>query len=144
MCSGIPVMSCYVLRYALRIEQAPEPSDIKYEHIEHGSFDRFCRAALVASCSYAAIAVGFILISLASAMRFNLARIAGVDTAACNANCSLYDGPNYSLGITDANRALYLNCSKTALQPGEAACPESQKKCYECYCFKAITGGQSK
>eukprot|EP00775_Hariotina_reticulata_P002590 gene2590-2892_t len=129
-------------RYALRIEQAPEPSDIKYEHIEHGSFDRFCRAALVASCSYAAFAVGFILISLASAMRFNLARIAGVDTEACDASCGLYDGPNHSLGLTNANRALYLACGKAATQPAQATCPGAQKKCYECYCFKAITGGQ--
>jgi hypothetical protein len=45
---------------------------VQYENIEHGGFDRFLRAALVTACSYSALAVGFVLISLATAMRYNL------------------------------------------------------------------------
>jgi hypothetical protein len=43
--------------------------------MEHGGFDGFLRAALVAACSYSALAVGFVLISLATAMRYNLPKV---------------------------------------------------------------------
>lgn len=66
------VLAC---RHALDVTGAPEPSDVQYENMEHGGFDRFLRAALVAACSYSALAVGFVLISLASAMRYNLPQV---------------------------------------------------------------------
>jgi hypothetical protein len=53
-------------RYALWIKEAPEPSDIKYESMEHGMWDRALRAALVAVASYTALGLGFLLISLAT------------------------------------------------------------------------------
>lgn len=65
-------MAC---RHALDITGAPEPSDVQYENMEHGGVNRFLRAALVAACSYSALAVGFVLISLATAMRYNLPKV---------------------------------------------------------------------
>jgi hypothetical protein len=62
-------------RHALDVTGAPEPSDVQYENMEHGGVDRFLRAALVAACSYSALAVGFVLISLATAMRYNLPKV---------------------------------------------------------------------
>lgn len=73
-------------RHALDVTGAPEPSDVQYENMEHGGFDRFLRAALVAACSYSALAVGFVLISLASAMRYNLPQVCVCVCAALSIN----------------------------------------------------------
>jgi hypothetical protein len=80
-------------RHALAISDAPEPSDVKYENIEHGAAARGARRVLTAALQYASLAVGFALISAASAMRFNQAGILGVDRGACNRSCDFKVGP---------------------------------------------------
>lgn len=74
-------------RYGLNVCDAPEPSDVKYENIEHGSLDRGWRRLVTSALQYLSLAVGFVLISMASAMRVNQEGIAGVDRGSCNASC---------------------------------------------------------
>ena len=94
-------------RHALTISDAPEPSDVKYENIEHGTADRAARRLLTSALQYLGLAVGFVLVSMATAMRFNQAAIAGVSRRTCNASC------DYKVGALpgthserDARRAL--------------------------------------
>lgn len=167
-------------RHLLTITAAPEPSDVKFEHMEFGAcccicmraadpcacaaaclvigvrplapspaaaagrFSRFCRACLVVCCSYSGLAAGFVLISLASAMRFNLGRAAGISSDECNANCRLTHDAAGTLGLSDADRELYRSCAETGLRPSAIACTPGESMCYKCFCFKAITGGMIK
>lgn len=77
-------------RHALNITDAPEPSDVQYENIEHSTFERFIRAFLVSCCSYTCLAAGFALISLASAMRLNLSKVRPHNS---QAHCTLCKSP---------------------------------------------------
>ncbi|WIA18083.1 hypothetical protein OEZ85_009564 [Tetradesmus obliquus] len=126
-------------RHALDVTGAPEPSDVQYENMEHGGFDRFLRAALVAACSYSALAVGFVLISLASAMRYNLPQVAGLSSSSCGEGCRLADATG-ALSLTDADRELYKACT-TGTAPNGTACSEEESSCYKCFCYKAISNG---
>jgi hypothetical protein len=54
--------------------------------------DRAARRLLTSFLQYLSLAAGFVLISMASAMRFNQAEIAGVDTARCSAECDYMVG----------------------------------------------------
>lgn len=56
---------------------APEPSDVQFEHIEYGPWERAGRVCLVAAASYGALALGFLLISLASTLRLDASRVRG-------------------------------------------------------------------
>jgi hypothetical protein len=73
--------------HPLNVQDAPEPTDVKFENIEHGVPSRAARRVLTSALQYLGLAVGFVLISMASAMRFNQAAIAGVDRRGCNAAC---------------------------------------------------------
>jgi hypothetical protein len=59
-------------RLALNIKEAPEPSDVQYENMEHGAWDRFGRTLVTLVCSYTALGLGFFLISLTTASRIQV------------------------------------------------------------------------
>lgn len=61
-------------RFALDIREAPEPSDVQYENMEHGGWDRFGRTLVTLVCSYTALGLGFFLISLTTASRSQVGR----------------------------------------------------------------------
>ncbi|GBF89796.1 hypothetical protein Rsub_02966 [Raphidocelis subcapitata] len=127
-------------QHALAISDAPEPSDVKYENVEHGAASRAARRALTATLQYASLAVGFALISAASAMRFNQAGILGVDRAACNRRCD-YQGSAGVLSLSVPNRELYQACASTTRRPDGGACSAGEAVCYKCYCYEAIGAG---
>lgn len=70
------------------IMEAPEPSDVQYENMEHGGTDRAGRTTITLICSYTALVLGFFLISLATASQINVARTAGINTDV-GLNCCL-------------------------------------------------------
>lgn len=108
--------------------------------MEHDAFERFLRAALVTGCSYTGLAAGFALISLASALRFNLANIAGVDQSLCSTSCRLTDA-NGVLMLTTEDRELYKSCAASGTTPSGNACSDVEKMCYKCFCFTAVGEG---
>lgn len=57
---------------ALNIKEAPEPSDVQYENMEHGAWDRFGRTLVTLVCSYTALGLGFFLMSLTTASRIQV------------------------------------------------------------------------
>lgn len=126
-------------RHALTITEAPEPSDVKFENMEHGAWERAGRAALVSVTSYAALALGFLLISAASAAQVNLARSAGINTAACAAGCRLSVGG--AVGLAAADRQLYAACASGGTTPAGGTCSADEAACYRCYCYTALTSG---
>ncbi|KAF8062000.1 Pigl [Scenedesmus sp. PABB004] len=142
-------------RHALDISDAPEPSDVQFENMEHGACSRAARAGLGACAAYSCLAAGFAAISLASATRFNFGKAAGVSAAQCAASCRLTVGG--ALGLDPADRERYAACA--AAGPGlfslvtggggaasggadpAAGCGAGEDACYRCYCLKAITAG---
>ncbi|KAI8470399.1 MAG: hypothetical protein J3K34DRAFT_510286 [Monoraphidium minutum] len=115
-------------RYALSVSDAPEPSDVKYENIEHGTADRAARRLLTASLQYLSLAAGFALVSMASAMRFNQAGIAGDSSG--------------MLALGDAARELMATCASTGYRPdGGGPCGAAEAACYKCYCYEALSAG---
>lgn len=81
----MPIM--FVCSYPLDVTDAPEPSDVKYENIEYSFANRLLRGAATGLVKYTSLAFGFFLISLASAMRFNLTTVNDYSATACQANC---------------------------------------------------------
>lgn len=126
-------------RQPLVISEAPEPSDVQYENMEHGAWDRFGRTLLTLVCSYTALALGFFLISLTTASRIQVARTAGIDTNDC-ASCRLtVDGV---FGLSADDKVLYQACDKTGKTPAGDTCSDMEKQCYRCFCYSAITSGR--
>jgi hypothetical protein len=67
---------------------APEPSDVKYENAEAGALERTLRRAATAALQYLSLALGFALVSVASAARVSGDALAGIDRGQCTASCS--------------------------------------------------------
>lgn len=133
------VLAACLCRHALLITESPEPSDVQYENMEHGSWDRAGRMLLTACCSYIALALGFFLISLATASRINVDRMIGIDTNNCNSCRLMQDG---RLGLSEADRELYASCDKVGVTPSGQSCSVIEKQCYRCYCYTSLTSGQ--
>ncbi len=70
------------------MSDAPEPSDVKYENIEYGIYRQALRGSLVAFLTYMSLGAGFVLISMASALSFNLAPITNVNVKECLQTCN--------------------------------------------------------
>lgn len=85
-CFCLPACALRVLlpppRQPLDIREAPEPSDVQYENMEHGAWDRFGRTLLTLVCSYTALGLGFFLISLTTASRIQV----GATLSGCSAD----------------------------------------------------------
>ena len=130
-----------IKRHALDVTDAPEPSDVKFENAEHGAPSRAARRLATAALQYLSLAAGFVLISMASATRFNEGALLGVDRANCDASCDYRGGPGGALSLTDAQRDVYRACASTRHEPGGAPCSPAEVVCYRCYCFEAISAG---
>lgn len=133
------LLLCVLPRYALHINESPEPSDVQYENMEHSALARAGRTFITACCSYTALALGFFFISLATASRINVARMAGINLDSCTA-CRLTVGG--VPGLSDADRALYASCDSTGVDPQGGACRDAEKPCYKCYCYTSLTSGR--
>ncbi|KAG2453353.1 hypothetical protein HYH02_001577 [Chlamydomonas schloesseri] len=129
---------------ALDVVPAPEPSDVQYENLEFGPWERAARLVASTIAKYLVLLVGFLVVSLAPALRMGL-NASGADTtlAACAASCSYTDAAgNYVL--SDANRALYKGCDPvagTGTLANKLDC-EDQSICYECFCRASLTSNQ--
>ncbi|EFJ48171.1 hypothetical protein VOLCADRAFT_117676, partial [Volvox carteri f. nagariensis] len=95
---------------ALNVSPAPEPSDIKYENLEYSRGERIVRSIATNTAKYLVLLVGFLLVSLAPALRMGIAaKGSGPPRSQCTAACSYTDGTgNYVL--SNANRELYKQC----------------------------------
>lgn len=77
--------------------------------------------------------------ALRHAGQVNLARSAGINTAACESSCSLsVDG---AFGLADVDRERYAACADTGLTPAGGQCNARDSECYRCYCYTALTSG---
>eukprot|EP00879_Flechtneria_rotunda_P030473 GHRR01033111.1.p1 GENE.GHRR01033111.1~~GHRR01033111.1.p1 ORF type:complete len:345 (+),score=109.43 GHRR01033111.1:97-1035(+) len=130
-------------RYAMLVMEAPEPSDVQYENMEHSGLDRFMRACLVSVCSYFCLAVGFVLISLASTTANTVKNQLGSDstpsTQQCSTACDLYC--NGTWGLTTMDRDVYAQCASSDVMANGTLCAAEQQYCQRCYCNEAIAKG---
>jgi hypothetical protein len=111
---------------------------VEYENMEHGTWDRLGRNMLTLICSYTALGLGFLLISLATASQVQVSRTAGVNARDC-ASCRLQNGGVF--GLSDADKELYAACDKTGKAPDGRDCSNVEKQCYRCYCYTSFTSG---
>ncbi|KAG2438791.1 hypothetical protein HXX76_005332 [Chlamydomonas incerta] len=129
---------------ALDVVPAPEPSDVQYENLEFTPGQRAARLVATHIAKYVVLLIGFLVVSLAPALRMGL-NASGSDTtlAQCAAHCTYTDVTgNYVLSA--ANRVLYKGCDPvagTGTLPNKLDC-EDQKICYECFCRAALTSAQ--
>ncbi|KAG1659884.1 hypothetical protein FOA52_002129 [Chlamydomonas sp. UWO 241] len=125
---------------ALHIEQAPEPSDLKYENLEFPKSQRF--GYWLASWTFKALILigGFILVGLSPAIKHNLgAWASGTPVEQCNEYCS-YDGSAGVPTLDADTREIYASCHATGVMPGTGLACETTSICYECYCRMVIMG----
>ncbi|GFR42972.1 hypothetical protein Agub_g3971 [Astrephomene gubernaculifera] len=128
---------------ALDVSAAPEPSDIQYENLEYTKLHRLVRRLFTNAAKYIVLLIGFLLVSLAPALRMGLSSSgSGPSKAACEASCTYTDAAgNYVL--SDSARSLYKGCDSqagTGALPNKLDC-EEQSVCYECFCRAALSGG---
>ncbi|KAG2489932.1 hypothetical protein HYH03_011565 [Edaphochlamys debaryana] len=129
---------------ALDVSEAPEPSDIQYENLEYGKWQRFVRLIFTNLAKYLVMLAGFALVSLAPAMRMGLSASQTAPLAEqCNLYCSYTDAAgNYQLQGT--NRTLYRGCdpvSGNGTLANRLDC-EDTTICFECYCRAALNAGR--
>ncbi|GIL60748.1 hypothetical protein Vafri_15275 [Volvox africanus] len=128
---------------ALNISAAPEPSDIQYENLEYTRMERVARAIASNAAKYLVLLIGFLLVSLAPAMRLGISGLnSGPDQRQCSASCSYTDGAG-SYVLSTENRNLYKGCDPeagTGALPNKLDC-EGQAICYECFCRASLNAG---
>ncbi|KAG1659264.1 hypothetical protein FOA52_008193 [Chlamydomonas sp. UWO 241] len=121
---------------ALRVLDAPEPSDVIFENLQASQLLRlglwvgsWCLKLCLLLC-------GFILVGLAPALRGALGDWSGgASVDECDAACT-YDGSSGVPQLDDTTRAFYLSCHTT----GGSSCGDATI-CYECYCRMVISAG---
>jgi hypothetical protein len=109
---------------------------VQYENMEHGGWGRLGRTLLTLICSYTALGLGFLLISLTTASRINVARTAAIDTKDCNSCRLSVDG---AFGLSQTDKELYQSCDKLGKTPAGLECSGIDKQCYRCYCYSSLT-----
>ncbi|GLC46207.1 hypothetical protein PLESTB_001535200 [Pleodorina starrii] len=129
---------------ALDVSRAPEPSDIQYENLEYTRVERAMRAVATNIAKYLVLLIGFLLVSLAPAMRKGISGLgSGPDQTVCAANCKYTDGAG-NFVLSTANRTVYQQCDPvagTGALPNKLDC-EALTVCYECYCRAALNAGE--
>ncbi|MEW5317928.1 MAG: hypothetical protein WDW38_009187 [Sanguina aurantia] len=138
---GKPPHTCHLMvrTTVLRITPAPEPSDVMYENLEVGGWQRFFRRVLTLTAKNTALIIGFVLINLAPAIRVGVRGTGGPSHARCGANCAILtaDG-NYAM--SSEHRADYQLCYDTGAHANKMAC-EAVSICYECWCRAVLNAG---
>mmetsp|Transcript_4883 Transcript_4883/g.14853 ORF Transcript_4883/g.14853 Transcript_4883/m.14853 type:complete len:772 (+) Transcript_4883:494-2809(+) len=134
----MPEELLFLGKHPLRVTQAPEPTDLKYENLEISDERRAAYWLVSWLLKLLILLVGFVLVGLSPAIRHNLgAWESGTPVETCNQHCR-YDSVDGVPQLDAATRNIYRTCHETGLLPGSGLDCEETSVCYECYCRMVI------
>jgi hypothetical protein len=123
------------------VTDAPEPSDIIFENLEFTKAQRNIRWGFSWLCKLLLLISGFLIISLAPAIKSTLgAWRGGASVDDCNAACS-YTEDAGAPKLNASLQILYKTCHDTGVLPNLLSCG-NVTICYECYCRLSLMSGR--
>lgn len=115
----------------MSITQAPEPSDVQFEHIQFNAWNLAARSLLTGILKYATIIIGFGIISFAAGWNVSVTATSTATTGSPTCATCAYRTPAGAMNLTTSQATDYKQCFDNNFKFANSTSCGNVSRCYE-------------